>query len=189
MKNIQKIIQSQIESSVSMLKLFNKNHLLIIETIINHIFITINKNKKIFLIGNGGSAAQCQHFSAELVVKFKKQRKGIAAISLSTDTSILTACSNDFNYKYIFKRQLEAISQKGDLLIAFSTSGKSKNILEALNFSKKAHLKTIFITSESCKYKNAQIVLKVPSIETSRIQEAHLLIIHILCELIDLKIK
>jgi D-sedoheptulose 7-phosphate isomerase len=187
---ISKIIFNQLTDLNSVLQNLNKKHFLIIEKIGEAFIATIKNKKKIYFIGNGGSAAECQHFAAELVVKFKKMRKPIPAMSLTTDTSILTACSNDFNYKFIFKRQLEAFAKKDDLLLAFTTSGKSQNIIEALKFSKKIGIKTILLTSDLLK-KNikADLIFKTPSLIVSRIQEIHLLIIHIVCEILDNKIK
>jgi D-sedoheptulose 7-phosphate isomerase len=188
--NISKIIFNQLADLNSVLQNLNKNHFLIIEKIAEAFINAIKNKKKIYLIGNGGSAAECQHFAAELVVKFKKIRKPIPAMALTTDTSILTACSNDFDYKFIFKRQLEAFAKKDDLLLAFTTSGKSQNIIEAIKFSKKIGVKTILMTSELLKKKiKADIIFKTPSLIVSRIQEIHLFIIHIMCEILDNKIK
>jgi D-sedoheptulose 7-phosphate isomerase len=188
--NISKIIFNQLADLNSVLQNLNKNHFLIIGKIAEAFINAIKNKKKIYLIGNGGSAAECQHFAAELVVKFKKIRKPIPAMALTTDTSILTACSNDFDYKFIFKRQLEAFAKKDDLLLAFTTSGKSQNIIEAIKFSKKIGVKTILMTSELLKKKiKADIIFKTPSLIVSRIQEIHLFIIHIMCEILDNKIK
>ena len=187
---VSKTILNQLADLKNVLQSLNKSHFLIIEKIGEAFVNTLKNKKKIYFIGNGGSAAECQHFAAELVVRFKKMRKPIPAMSLTTDTSILTACSNDFDYKYIFKRQLEAFAKKDDLLLAFTTSGKSQNIIEAIKFSKKIGIKTILLTSELLKEKiKADIIFKTPSLIVSRIQEIHLFIVHILCEILDNKIK
>ena len=191
MKNIKKTINEELEEYKNNCNCLNKKHLNKIHSILKLLLTTIKNKKKILLIGNGGSAAQCQHLSAELVVKFTKERRAIPAVSLTTDTSSITACSNDFEFKFIFKRQIEAIGNRGDLLIAFSTSGKSKNILEGLKKAKQKFLKTILISSEKLKsnLSDVDILFKAPSKITSRIQETHLFIIHILCKLLDDKIK
>jgi D-sedoheptulose 7-phosphate isomerase len=191
MKNIKKTINEELEEYKNNFNCLNKKHLNKIHSILKLLLTTIKNKKKILLIGNGGSAAQCQHLSAELVVKFTKERRAIPAVSLTTDTSSITACSNDFEFKFIFKRQIEAIGNRGDLLIAFSTSGKSKNILEGLKKAKQKFLKTILISSEKLKsnLSDVDILFKAPSKITSRIQETHLFIIHILCKLLDDKIK
>jgi len=191
MKNIKKTINEEFEEYKNNCNCLNKKHLNKIHSILKLLLTTIKNKKKILLIGNGGSAAQCQHLSAELVVKFTKERRAIPAVSLTTDTSIITACSNDFEFKFIFRRQIEAIGNRGDLLIAFSTSGKSKNILEGLKIAKQKFLKTILISSEKLKsnLSDVDILFKAPSKTTYRIQETHLFIIHILCKLLDDKIK
>ncbi len=146
------------------------------------------KNKKcIFWCGNGGSAADAQHLSAELVGRFEKERIGLKSIALNSDTSALTAIANDYNYKNIFSRQLEALSNKGDVLVTFSTSGNSKNIIEVL---KKARNKKIFSIGifgnnggKAKKYCDRE--LSLPIFNTARIQEMHILIGHIICYLIE----
>lgn len=147
----------------------------------------INEGNKIMLCGNGGSAADAQHIAAELVGRFEISRPGLAAIALTTDTSILTAVGNDYGYENVFARQMEAIGKSGDVLIAISTSGNSKNILNAVAKAAAGQIKTIGFTGRDggelapmC-----DIVLKMPSDRTSRIQESHILCGHIICELIE----
>ena len=152
------------------------------------IFIQTIKNEgTIYWIGNGGSAADCEHFATELMVKFKKVRKPIKSISLTTNTSLLTAHSNDFNYKSIFSRQLEALATKNDLVVIFSTSGNSQNILDALKFTHKRKINTCgFLGNnggKSKKYLKNKIIIK--SKNTARIQELHTLVGHLICEEID----
>ena len=151
------------------------------------LFKTIKNKGTIFLIGNGGSAADCQHIAAELVGRFKINRKPIKAIALTTDTSILTAISNDLNFSQVFSRQLEGLSKKNDLLIAISTSGKSKNILEALKFAKRKKIKSIGLLGSKggIVKKFVQCSVIVPSNDTARIQEMHILINHIFCEKLE----
>ncbi len=137
---------------------------------------------KIFFCGNGGSASDAQHLAAELVGRFAKNRHAIAAISLNTDTSVITSIANDFGYEFIFSRQLEALSRPGDLLVAISTSGSSKNIIEGIKTASKLGLKIAFFTSENFN-QDIQIdyLVKVPSRTTSHIQEAHILIGQAFC--------
>ncbi|MDD5617751.1 MAG: D-sedoheptulose 7-phosphate isomerase [Candidatus Omnitrophica bacterium] len=148
---------------------------------------TLQGNGKIILCGNGGSAADSQHLAAELVVRFKKDRKAIAAIALTTNTSIITAIGNDYGYEKVFSRQLEALANKNDLLIAISTSGKAKNVAEAIKKAKEMGIKTVALTGETGKEfaKSCDLSIIVPSTNTARIQESHICIGHILCEIIE----
>lgn len=142
---------------------------------------------KILLIGNGGSAADAQHFAAELMVRFKKERMPYPAIALTTDSSILTAHGNDYGFETVFQRQIEALGNDGDCLIAISTSGSSPNIIGGINAAKKQKMLVIGLTGadgggmrEIC-----DIVIQVPSNITARIQESHVFIIHVLCHLME----
>tara|TARA_B100001109_G_scaffold250454_1_gene243646 strand:- start:508 stop:1071 length:564 start_codon:yes stop_codon:yes gene_type:complete len=148
---------------------------------------TISQNGNIIWCGNGGSAAQAEHFASELIGRFKKTRRPIKSISLTSNTSSLTCISNDFGYDNIFSRQLEGVADTNDLLFVFSTSGNSKNIIKVLNKAKKMKIKVIsFLGKNGGLAKNkSSIDLIIPSNSTARIQEYHLLIGHILCELID----
>ena len=148
---------------------------------------TLKNGNKILLCGNGGSASDAQHIAAELVGRYKKERKGLAGIALNTDTSAMTAISNDYGYESVFSRQVEALANQGDLLIGISTSGNSKNILLALKEAKELGCSTLGFSgrdggdmSNLC---NLNIV--VPSNDTPRIQEIHILIGHILCQAVD----
>ncbi len=147
----------------------------------------IRKNGKVIIFGNGGSAADSQHIAAELVGRFKKDRKAMAAIALTTNTSILTSLSNDYGYDIVFAKQVEALGQRNDVAIGISTSGKAKNVACAIKQAKKMGIKTIALTGgdggELAKL--ADISLLVPSSVTARIQEAHITIGHVVCELIE----
>lgn len=149
----------------------------------------LKQNKKIFFCGNGGSAADAIHLTAELIVRLSpdSKRKPLPAIALNTNVATLTACANDFGFEQIFSRQIEALGQKGDFLFTLSTSGKSKNLIEAAKISKKRGLKIIgFLGNrggELIKYTDYAIV--VPSQNTPRIQEVHIMLGHILCDLIE----
>ena len=142
---------------------------------------------KVLLIGNGGSAADAQHLATELVGRFMLERKALPAIALTTDTSTLTAISNDSGYEKVFSRQIEALAQNGDVLLAMTTSGTSPNILAAIETAQTKGLTTIVMTGEkeeSLKDK-ARLVLNVPSTKSPRIQEAHITIGHIICQLVE----
>lgn len=143
--------------------------------------------KKVLLIGNGGSAADAQHIAAELVGRFLVERKALPAIALTTDTSILTAVSNDYGYETVFSRQVEALGEAGDVLMAISTSGASSNILRAMETAHARGMKVIVLTGEKGKSlkEKADLVLIVPSEKTPRIQEAHITIGHIICYLVE----
>lgn len=142
---------------------------------------------KVLFFGNGGSAADAQHFAAELVGRFGPERSALPAISLSTDTSILTAVGNDYGYDRVFARQLEALGQAGDIAVGISTSGNSPNVLAAIDTARSKGLFTIGFTGETGgKMKDrVEVLFRVPSRETPRIQETHLLLGHVLCDLID----
>lgn len=149
---------------------------------------TIKKKNKIIFAGNGGSAAHCQHISAEYVSKYLKVRKPYPAISLTTDTSALTSISNDFGYKYIFEKQLSALANPGDVFCCYSTSGKSENILRAAKWAKKNKLFIISYTNYDNKNtlsKLSNISFNIQSKSTPNIQEAHLVIDHLICELVE----
>jgi len=148
---------------------------------------TINNHGKILFCGNGGSAADSQHLAAELIGKFLKIRKPIPALALTTNSSIITSIGNDIDFKMIFARQIEALGNKGDILFAITTSGKSKNILEAIKVAKKKNIKVILLTSLKCKLKkNNQIhLIKIPATRVDRIQEMHITGGHLICEYIE----
>lgn len=143
--------------------------------------------KKILIAGNGGSAAEAQHFAAEIVGRYKKERQGYPAISLNSDISIMTAVSNDYGFEKVFSRQIEALGEEGDVLITLSTSGNSSNIISAIKAAKKTNLKTIALSGKGGGLTRnlSDIDIIIPSNDTARIQEIHLLLIHAWCEIID----
>lgn len=146
----------------------------------------INGGGKILLMGNGGSAADAQHLAAELICRFKAERRALPAIALTTDTSILTAVSNDYDYSHIFSRQIEALCQPQDVVIGISTSGNSKNVLMGMEAAKKIGACTIGLTGEAGKLKDmVDLCFCVPSKTVARIQEAHIFIGHSICELVE----
>ncbi len=165
-----------------------------IESLQSHIYTacviateTLKNGNKILLCGNGGSAADAQHIAAELSGRYKTDRKGLAGIALTTDTSVLTAVGNDFGFDRIFDRQVEALAREGDLLIGFSTSGHSQNVIRALNLAREIGCKTIALTGRDGGVMSecSDINLIVPSSDTPRIQEMHIMIGHIICQAID----
>ncbi len=154
---------------------------------VNLILDSLKNNGKIISFGNGGSAADAQHFVAEFVGRFQKERESIPAISFTTDTSIITAIGNDYGFEKIFERQAEGLISKNDVVIAISTSGKSKNVLKGIQMAKKKGAKIISLTgSIPVKLsKNSDISIMIPSKSTARIQEVHRLVLHYICELVE----
>jgi len=142
---------------------------------------------KIIFFGNGGSAADAQHLVAELTGRYLRERQALAAIALTTNTSSLTAIGNDYSYDEVFSRQIEAIGKKGDVAIGISTSGNSQNVIHALRSAEQKELVTAAMTGRSGGrlVKHSDYCLRVPSEDTPRIQEAHILLGHILCEIIE----
>ena len=147
----------------------------------------LKKGGKLLIFGNGGSASDSQHIAAELVGRFSKERAGLPALALTVNTSVLTAIGNDYGYESVFSRQVEALGQKNDVLIGISTSGKAKNVAAALKQAKKMNIKTVALAGGDGGelVKLADISLTVPSSVTARIQEAHITIGHIICELAE----
>ena len=149
---------------------------------------TIKASKKIMLCGNGGSAADSQHIAAEFIGRFEKERKSMAAIALTTDTSAITAIGNDYGYEEVFSRQVEGLGQSGDLLIGISTSGNSKNVIKALEVAKKKEVSTVALVGDrpnGVMQTIADYVLVAPSANTARIQECHILMMHTICQLVE----
>ena len=149
---------------------------------------TLAQGGKILWCGNGGSAADCQHLAAEIVGRFRRERRGLPSIALTTDTSILTAVANDYGYDAVFARQVEAVGQPGDLLVGISTSGNSRNVVAALETARARQIRTVGFTGEGggrmaslCDH-----LFAVPSRDTARVQEMHLLAGHMLCDWIEI---
>ncbi len=148
---------------------------------------TLAHGHKVLLCGNGGSAADAQHIAAELTGRYKVERRGLPAIALTTDTSALTAIGNDFGYERVFERQVEALANRGDLLIGISTSGNSENVLLALREAKRKGCRTIGLSGRDGGEMSGlcDVNIVVPSDDTPRIQEMHILIGHIICQAVD----
>jgi D-sedoheptulose 7-phosphate isomerase len=186
---MQHFIQEQMQKlSVLLMQMQNDDLLLsIVEKVAAECTQALEQGKKILFAGNGGSAADSQHLAAELVSRLNYDRPGLAALALTTDTSALTAIGNDYAFENIFSRQIESLGQAGDVFIGISTSGKSKNILRALSAARAKGMTTIGLTgisaplmAETCDW-----VINIPSRETPKIQECHILFGHIICGLIE----
>ena len=183
-----KLLLSEIEKIENTLKNIKKKYIKNFDNLCYESLKTIKKKNKIIFYGNGGSASDAQHLAAELVVRYKKKkRNAISAISLATDTSIITATGNDFDFKYIFSRQIEAIAKKGDLAIAITTSGNSKNLIEAAKTLNKMKIKSFCFSGNEGgrlkKFINYPII--IPSANTSVIQVAEIMIGQVLCEFLE----
>ena len=158
-----------------------------IELIVSKSVIAFNNDKKMLLCGNGGSAADAQHIAAELSGRFYKDRPALFAEALHVNTSYLTSVANDYGYEHIYSRMIEASGKKGDILIGISTSGNSRNVINAIITANKIDMVTIGFSGENGGEMTdlCDIMIKVPSADTARIQESHILIGHIMCQLIE----
>ena len=167
-----------------------KNESESIQNAVNLITLTLKSNKKLIFCGNGGSASDAQHLAAEFIGRYKENRSSLAAIAITTDTSAITAIGNDYGFDNIFSRQIEGIGVEGDTLIAISTSGNSVNILEAIKKAKKMNIKIIGLTGNKNKdFSNlVDICINVPSSETNHIQEMHIAVGQLICELVEKEI-
>ena len=184
---MRKIVIRELEESASIKRILAEN---LPDVIANAAKIVLNVYKaggKVFLIGNGGSAADAQHIAAELIGRFKLERMGLPAIALTTNTSTLTALANDYGYDRVFSRQLEALANNKDVLIAITTGGTSPNILKAAEMAHSKGVTVIGLTGATGgKLKDmADLTIMVPSDNTARIQEAHITIGHIICHLVE----
>ena len=185
MKNrTEEVINSQIDNLKNLKESDYSNKLIEISNLITK---SIEKGGKILIAGNGGSAADSQHFAAELVGRFMKERRAIPAIALTTDTSVLTCMGNDYGFDDIFQRQVEALGNKNDIFFGISTSGNSKNIIKAVAEAKKKGLTTVGLLGkdggklkELCDYN-----ITLPYKETARVQEHHIMTIHLICEFVE----
>lgn len=182
-------IKRQIEESIKVKKLVLEDEKLLrsVKESVNLCCEALRRGNKIIFAGNGGSAADAQHLAGELVNRFGFERPGLPAIAITTDTSVLTSISNDYGFERLFARQIEALGNKGDVLFSLSTSGNSPNIIEGINEAVKKGMINIGFTGRSGgKMKSlCDLCLNIPSDETPRIQEAHILIGHIICSEIE----
>ena len=168
-----------------------KAHRKNIRKVIDLLYETLKNGGKIVIFGNGGSAADAQHLAAEFVVRLKINRKAYPAIALTTDSSILTACANDFGFDMVFQRQVEALGRKGDVAIAISTSGNSQNVVLAVETAKKNKMKVVGFTGEGGGRMKGKcgILVDVKSNNTMRIQETHITFFHMICDAVETKLK
>lgn len=185
------VVKASLKQHLEVIQKVFDNQINLIEECAEMLFQTLQDGNKILICGNGGSAADAQHLAAEFVGRYEQERRALPAIALTTDTSALTALANDYDFERIFSRQVEALARKGDCLIAISTSGNSKNIISAVMKAREIGCKTIGLTGAEGK-KLASLCdacILIPSGRTARIQEAHITIGHIWCEIIEQKIK
>jgi len=185
MHSIKQIIEESIKVKQQLAK--DENILARINQCIEKIVFALQNGNKIFFCGNGGSAADAQHLTAEFTGRFYKERTPLAAICLNTNVSSLTAIANDYSYEDVFLRQITALAKKGDILVGITTSGNSKNILKAFEYAQQNEVATIAFTGETGGEvkKHADILIDVPSKDTPRIQEVHIIIGHIICEMVE----
>ena len=180
-------IAQHIQDSIAVKQQLLKSFVPSIEEAAIKVSVCLKQGGKLLFMGNGGSASDSQHLAAEFVGRYEKERRALAAIALTTDTSILTAVGNDYGFEKIFERQIEALGKKGDILFAISTSGNSKNVLRGVQKAKVLGLYTIALAGGTGGELGslADLALVIPSKKTSRIQESHILIGHIICECVD----
>jgi D-sedoheptulose 7-phosphate isomerase len=180
-------IRKQLQDHRVLIDLLERDMAPSIAEMSNMISSALSKGSKLLVMGNGGSAADSQHFVAEIVGRFKMERKALPAIALSTDTSIMTAIGNDYGFESIFSRQVEALAAQGDIVVGLSTSGNSPNVLKALNAARQRGCRTIGLLGKDGGSIKAvcDLALVMPSTDTPRIQEGHITIIHIACDLVE----
>lgn len=185
---MEKYIQNVIEAKRRVLDEFEKNGCKdVLMKVSEKVIETLKSGHKILIAGNGGSAADAQHFAAELVGRFETERKGLPAIAMTTDTSVLTSVVNDYSANRIFSRQVEALANEGDLFIGISTSGNSENVIEAVKAAKEKNVYCIgMLGKDGGQLKGeCDLSLIVPSGTTARVQEMHVMCIHIICAFVD----
>src|SRR4030043_1209962 len=184
---MENIIQKRFKESAEVKNRFLKENLSRLLDVVKLISLCFEAGNKLFFFGNGGSAADAQHLAAEFVNRYIMDRPPLPAIALTTDTSILTSVSNDFSFSEVFAKQLRALGKEGDVAIGITTSGNSPNIIKAFEVAKEMGMKTVALTGKEggALKKLAEFSLVVPSSSTPRIQEHHLLIGHILCEMVE----
>lgn len=183
---MKQIITSSVEESISAKKKFFDTNTDLIESCAKTLAATLEKGRKLLLFGNGGSAADCQHIAAEFVNRFQMERRPLPAIALTTDTSIITAIGNDYSYDDIFLKQVQALGRKGDIALGISTSGNSPNVVRAMKEARTLGLSTIGFSGAGGELKKlSDMAFCVESGTTARIQEVHILLAHILCDLTE----
>ncbi|MDC3091840.1 SIS domain-containing protein [Rickettsiales bacterium] len=190
-KTLEKFYYDQFQEHILIAQRTKEKNYVSFKNIVQICVAAIKKNKKIIIFGNGGSASDSQHIATELTVRFSKNRKAIAAIAITTDTSALTAIGNDLGFKFLFSRQIEAIANPGDVALGITTSGQSENIIIALKQAKKMKLSTIAFCGKNVKLldKITDQILSIPATNTSRIQEMHITVGQMLCNAIEHDLK
>lgn len=180
-------IYEYLRGHVEVINALSTDDVSLINRMADVIVSALDNGGKLLVMGNGGSAADAQHFAAEMVGRFQAERKAIPAVALTTDTSVLTAVANDYGFERIFSRQIEALARPGDVVFGISTSGQSGNILQALQAARSANCHLLCLSGQDGGpvAKIADLTLIVPSLEVPYIQEVHLTIIHLLCKLIE----
>lgn len=180
-------IKKMVEESINTKRLLFEGQIENIEQAACEMTRALRAGGKVLIFGNGGSASDSQHIAAELVGRFKRERRPLAAVALTANTSILSAIANDYGYESVFSRQLEALGKKGDVALGISTSGRSKNVIMAIRKAGSIGMKTIGLTGSGGGKlrRECDICITVPSADTARIQESHAMVGHILCELIE----
>lgn len=179
--------REEIEASIDLKRRTLKSQLPVIVAIAERIVDTFRRGGKVLLCGNGGSAADAQHIAAEFVSRFRRERRGLPAIALTTDTSILTAIGNDYGYERVFARQVEALGQPGDVVVGISTSGAAASVLAAMRAARNGGMATIGLTGATggLLIGHVDLCLCVPSQNTARIQEVHITVAHVVCEIVE----
>ena len=184
---MEKKIFRAFEDSIAVKEKFAKENAPLIAEVSRLIADAFNDGKKVLIFGNGGSACDASHMAAEFVNRFKRDRPGLPAIALNTDMAVMTSIANDYDYSEIFARQVKTLGEEGDISIAISTSGSSRNILKAVDAAKKKGLKTIAFTGskgEKFAAKN-DCAFVVPSDDTPRVQEVHITLAHVICQMVE----
>ena len=184
---MRKVIENYIKDSIAAKNELLKLQVVNIESAAKAIIESLKAGKKLLVFGNGGSASDSQHIAAELVGRFKMERKALPAIALTANTSILTAIGNDYGYEAVFSRQIEALGVAGDVALGISTSGNSKNVIEALRKAHALGMKTIALSGGDGgnMKREADISIIVATKDTPRVQESHIMIAHIICALVE----
>lgn len=184
---MQQFVTRQLQEHQALFRVIETELSGVIAQLAQRMIETLQIGNKLLIMGNGGSAADAQHFAGEIVSRFRMERPGLPAIALSTDTSIITAIGNDYGFERIFSRQVEALAAPGDAVIGISTSGNSPNVLKALEVARAAGCSTIGLLGKDGGSIKAccDIPLIIPSNDTPRVQEGHITVIHILCDLIE----
>ncbi len=184
---MQKKILKAFEDSIDIKRRFVSEYVDLIIEVSRLIADSFNDGKKLIVFGNGGSACDASHIAAEFVNRFKRDRPGLPAICLNTDMAVITSIANDYDFSEIFARQVKTLAEQGDIIIAISTSGNSKNILKAVDVAKKKGIKIIALTGlKGDRFaKKSDYAFVVPSDDTPRIQETHITLAHVICQLVE----